>query len=157
VIARSPPRREAGSEATGYVARQSPPSGSGATVHVVAPEPSLSGGGLWSRWTCGSIEAHLGWEAGLGTTGYVVACDCTPRSLSRLEACTQGYSACMLPIVAPGPTSGEAVNLQVGPTSFFSHAAFLKFHLSGWSGSAPLLADTQQHLVDAPCRSAHHG
>jgi hypothetical protein len=44
VIAQSPPRREAGSEATGYVARQSPPSGFGATVHVMAPEPSLSGG-----------------------------------------------------------------------------------------------------------------
>jgi hypothetical protein len=43
VAARSPPGREAGSGATGHVAHRSPPSGSGATVHVVAPEPFSSG------------------------------------------------------------------------------------------------------------------
>jgi hypothetical protein len=43
--ARSPPRREAGSEATGHVVRRSPPSRFGAMVHVVVLEPFSPG-----RW-----------------------------------------------------------------------------------------------------------
>jgi hypothetical protein len=43
VAARSPPCREAGSEAIGYAAHRSPPSGSRVTVHMVASETFLSG------------------------------------------------------------------------------------------------------------------
>jgi hypothetical protein len=39
VVARSPPSREAGFRAVGHVALRSPPNGSGATVHMAAPEP----------------------------------------------------------------------------------------------------------------------
>jgi hypothetical protein len=43
VAARSPPRREAGYGAAGHAAHQSPPNGSGATVHVATSELFLSG------------------------------------------------------------------------------------------------------------------
>jgi hypothetical protein len=42
VTAQSPPSREAGYRAVGQAAQQSPPSGSVATVHVAASEPSLT-------------------------------------------------------------------------------------------------------------------
>jgi hypothetical protein len=41
VAAQSPPNREAGSRAAGHAVHRSPPSGSEATVHVVAQEPFL--------------------------------------------------------------------------------------------------------------------
>jgi hypothetical protein len=44
--------------------------------------PSYQGGGIWIRWTHGSFRAHLGWEAGSGTAGRVVAHGCMPHSLS---------------------------------------------------------------------------
>jgi hypothetical protein len=44
-----------------------------------------------------------------------------------------------------------------GANIFFPHIAFLKFHLGGWSGSAPLPMGTWQCLVDAPCCSARRG
>jgi hypothetical protein len=37
-----------------------------------------------------------------------------------------GYPVYRVPTVTPGPTSGEAVNPQVGPISF-PHVSFLKF------------------------------
>jgi hypothetical protein len=43
VVARSPPRRELGSETIGYVVHQSPPNVFGAMVHMPASEPFLSG------------------------------------------------------------------------------------------------------------------
>jgi hypothetical protein len=51
VVARSPPDREARFEAAGHAAHQSPPSGSGATIHMVAPEPFLSG-----RWVLEPLD-----------------------------------------------------------------------------------------------------
>jgi hypothetical protein len=45
VTAHSPPYREGGSRATGNVVHQSPPSRSGVTTHMMAPEPFLS-----ERW-----------------------------------------------------------------------------------------------------------
>jgi hypothetical protein len=43
VVAQSPPRREAGSGAIRHTVLRSPPSGFGATVLVVTPDPSLVG------------------------------------------------------------------------------------------------------------------
>jgi hypothetical protein len=43
MAARSPPSREAGSGAAGHAVHRSPPSGSGAMVHVATPEPFSSG------------------------------------------------------------------------------------------------------------------
>jgi hypothetical protein len=43
MTARSPPNREAGSGRAGHAAYRSPPSTSGATVHVAVPEPFLLG------------------------------------------------------------------------------------------------------------------
>jgi hypothetical protein len=36
-----------------------------------------------------------------------------------MEACTQWYPVYRVPTVAPGPSSGEAVNSLVGTTSTF--------------------------------------
>jgi hypothetical protein len=59
--------------------------------------------------------------------------------LSWLEACAQGYPVLRVPTVAPGPTSGEATNPRVGPTSF-PHAAFLSLYVLGFrSGGAARL------------------
>jgi hypothetical protein len=44
--------------------------------------------------------------------------------LSCLEACTQVYPVYKIPIVAPGPTSGDAANPQVGPTYLFPARLF---------------------------------
>jgi hypothetical protein len=35
-----------------------------------------------------------------------------------LKSCARGYPVYRVPTVAPGPTSGEAVNPQVGPIPF---------------------------------------
>jgi hypothetical protein len=58
--------------------------GSGATVHVTAPEqsPSYQDGGIRSHWAHGSLGPHLGWKAGFGVAGHVATRWCTPRSLS---------------------------------------------------------------------------
>jgi hypothetical protein len=54
---------------------------------MAAPEPSLSGGGIQSHWTCGNARALPSWEAESGIVGLVVARGCTPHSLPLLEPC----------------------------------------------------------------------
>jgi hypothetical protein len=40
------------------------------------------------------------------------------RHGTRVRSCARGYLVYMVPTVAPRTTSGEAVNLQVGPILF---------------------------------------
>jgi hypothetical protein len=75
VVARSPPCREAGSEAIGHVARRCHGTHGGSRALPIR-------GALQSRWTHGSLKAHLGWEAGSGAAGHVTERGCMPRSLS---------------------------------------------------------------------------
>jgi hypothetical protein len=107
---------------------------SGAMGHVAAPELTLArrrgselrdtwwhrssiqqGEEVWGHGTCGSSGAHLCREARSEATAYVVARGCTSCSLSSLGACMGGYPVFRVPTEAPGPTSGEAANPQVGP------------------------------------------
>jgi hypothetical protein len=67
----------------------------------------------------GSAGALLNREVGSGTARRMVAHGCTLGPFSWLEASMLGYLVCRIPTVAPGPTSGEAANLQVGLTSSF--------------------------------------
>jgi hypothetical protein len=99
--------------------------------HVAAPELTSSrrqGPELRDTWqhrsspqrrscgTRGGAGAHLWREVWSEGTTYVATSGCTTCSLSWLRACMRGYPVFMVPTEAPGPTSGEAVNLQVGPT-----------------------------------------
>jgi hypothetical protein len=81
-------------------------------------------GEVQSHETCGSPKALPNRELESSAARSVAAHGYTPRLLSYLEACTQGYSVCMVPTVAPGPTSGEASNQQVGPASLFPTQLF---------------------------------
>jgi hypothetical protein len=47
---------------------------------------------------------------------------------TRLKSCAWGYPVYSVPTVAPGPTSREAVNPQVGPIPF-PYAALMIFIL----------------------------
>jgi hypothetical protein len=99
--------------------------------------PSL-GSGSWSRRTRGGPGAASGWAAGAEAAGHVAAPKPTSvgrrgpelqlawqRVDTRLAPCldlelvcggtlSSGYRQ-RVPTVAPGPTSGEAANPQVGP------------------------------------------
>jgi hypothetical protein len=65
VAARSPPSREAGSKAVGHMVLRSPPSGSGATVHMVVPEPFSLGRRVpepldtWQSWSPPQLRCRV--------------------------------------------------------------------------------------------------
>jgi hypothetical protein len=101
---------------------QSPPEWGGDSVtveHLAAPMPSRAVERGKCYLTRGRPVALPGWELGPGAMGHMATCHCVPYFQSRLGACIQGYPVCRVPIMSPGPTSGEAVNPQVGPTSFY--------------------------------------
>jgi hypothetical protein len=75
--------------------------GSRVLGHMVMPKPSLSK------------------EVGSRAVRHMAARGRMPCPLSWLKAYTRGYSVCGIPIVAPGPTSGEVVNPLVEPTSLY--------------------------------------
>jgi hypothetical protein len=143
---RSPPQQ--GGRVQGHMtcggaeAHTSREAGSGAVGHVVAPEPTVAGrqgpglqdtwwhqsppqlgGSFWSHRTHVSTGAHPSWEAASGATGHVSAHGSASYPSLWLHACMRGYPVYRVPTVAPRPTSGEAMNLQVGPSS--RHAAWL--------------------------------
>jgi hypothetical protein len=100
---------------------QSPPEWGGDSVavgHLVAPVPSQAVERGKSYLTRGRPIALPGRELGPGAIGHVAACCCAPYFQSQLRACIQGYPVCRVPLMSPGPTSGDAANPQVGPTSF---------------------------------------
>jgi hypothetical protein len=102
---RSPPQSggEVQSQRTSGSARAhlSQEARSGAVEHVAAPEPTSAerrgleaedtrqrrsppqpGGEVWSRGTCGSVEAHLSQDVRSGAVGHMAVRGCTPCYLS---------------------------------------------------------------------------
>jgi hypothetical protein len=72
------------------------------------------GSGRWSRRTRGGLGAALGYAVHAEVMDTRERVIYMPRLLSHVTY-TRGYLICRVPTVAPGPTSGEAVNPQVGP------------------------------------------
>jgi hypothetical protein len=81
-------------------------------LHWSSPQ---QGGEVRGRGTRGSSGPHLCMEVCSKATTSMEARGCTLGSLSSLRACIWGYPVFRVPTEAPGPTSREAANPQVGP------------------------------------------
>jgi hypothetical protein len=98
-----------GPEPLGMWQRQNPPKRRGGVWslgHMAVPEPSLRR----EEGSCATVARGSEWTHTL--------------PLSCPKACMQGYPVYRISTVAPGPTLEEAVNPQVGPTSFSPRGFF---------------------------------
>jgi hypothetical protein len=150
------------------------PQGGGIRSHETcgAPEPSQRLRGLWTH---GGARALPTREAGSRAAGHVATSEPTSagrqdpvlwdkwrRVVARPALCLVSKLYMGIPDLQ-GTDSGPRTYLGGGSEPigganiFFPHTTFLKFHLGYWSGSAPLPADTQRRLIDAPCRSVRRG
>jgi hypothetical protein len=138
---RAAPSREAGAEATG--ARGIP--GAAPSREAGTGDTGTHGGPR------AASSREVGTEASghAGTRAFLILC-------LDLELVCGGYPVLKVPIVAPGPTSGEVVNPRVGSTSF-PCAAFLS--LVRWDfRAAPLVVTAvvvaRQQAVEASQQAA---
>jgi hypothetical protein len=134
-----------------------------AVGYATAPEPSTQGGGVWHRGTHGGSEALLveRWgpeprdvwqlrsplsrEAGSGAALRPQSC---PAQGVGSRAYMRGYLVHKVLTVAPGSSSGEVVNLQVGPNLLHQHSAsrIVRFCLR-LGGNSPLVRRAVVHIL----------